>query len=180
MVISITADESLFEQSTGSQEIDGDIAVPSVYDLTVSERSTGEKLYPGSSIGESQFTIRSCPHMKIEGMEELESQVITVNQVFETKLKVTASEAHPGRSCEVTLSVTSTGSKLTSSVNFEIEVYVAEDSSSGSSQTDTNENSNQEDNDGPDLVESGTLPFISLVEFLTVIFIVNLLYSRRN
>ena len=196
MVISITADESIFEQSTGSQEIDGDIAVPSVYDLTVSERSTGEKLYPGSSIehnflienngnsddaiGDSQFTIRSCPHMKIEGMEELESQVITVNQVFETKLKVTASEAHPGRSCEVTLSVTSTGSKLTSSVNFEIEVYVAEDSSSGSSQTDTNENSNQEDNDGPDLVESGTLPFISLVEFLTVIFIVNLLYSRRN
>ena len=65
-------------------------------------------------------------------------------------------------------------------MSFEIEVYVAEDSSSGSSQTDTNDNSNQEDNDGPDLVESGTLPFISLVEFLTVIFIVNLLYSRRN
>ena len=40
--------------------------------------------------------------MKIEGMEELESQVITVNQVL-LKLKVTASEAHPGRSCEVTL-----------------------------------------------------------------------------
>ena len=32
MVISITADESIFDQSTGSQEIDGDIAVPSVYD----------------------------------------------------------------------------------------------------------------------------------------------------
>ena len=195
MMISVTADESVFDQPTSSQEIDGDIVVPSVYDLLVSASETGEKLYPGSdiehnfiienkgnsddAIGDSEFSIRSCPHMKIEGMDELEGQVITVNQLFETKLKVTASEAHPGRTCEVTLSITSTGSKLTSSVMFEIEVYTAEDSSSGSSQTGDGDSNDLEDDDGSDLIESSTLPFISLIEFLAVIFIVNLFYSRR-
>ena len=195
MVISVTADESVFDQPTSSQEIDGDIVVPSVYDLLVSASDTGEKLYPGSdiehnfvienkgnsddAIGDSEFSIRSCPHMKIEGMEELEGQVIAVNQIVSYALKVTASEAHPGRTCEVTLSITSTGSKLTSSVKFEIEVYTAEDSSSGSSQTGNEDSNDLEDNDDSNLIESSTLPFISLIEFLTVIFIVNLFYSRR-
>jgi len=196
MLISIIAQESILDQPTSSQEIDGDIAVPSVYDLSVRESSTGEKLYPGSfiehnffienngnsddAIGDSEFSIRSCPHMKIEGMDELESQVVTVSQVLETKLKVTASEAHPGRTCEVTLSITSTGSKLTSSIEFEIQVFAVEDSSSDSSQIDYNDNNNQDNSDTPDLVESGTLPFISLFEFFSIILIVNLLYSRRN
>ena len=196
MVISITADESVFDQSTSSQEINGDIAVPSVYDLSVSASATGEKLYPGSdighnflienkgnsddAIGDSEFSIRSCPHMSIEGMDELSGQVIAVGQILETKLKVTASEAHPGRTCEVTLSITSTGSKLTSSVKFEIEVYATDESSSDSSQIGDGVPSDLEDDGGTDLVESGTLPFISMVEFFALILIVNLYYSRRQ
>ena len=196
MVISITADESVFDQSTSSQEINGDVAVPSVYDLSVSASATGEKLYPGSdiehnflienegnsddAIGDSEFSIRSCPHMSIEGMDELPGQVIAVGQILETKLKVTASEAHPGRTCEVTLSITSTGSKLTSSVKFEIEVYATDESSSDSSQIGDGVPSDLEDDGGTDLVESGTLPFISMIEFFALILFVNLYYSRRQ
>ena len=58
MVISVTADESVFDQPTSSQEIDGDIVVPSVYDLLVSASDTGEKLYPGSDI-EHNFIIEN-------------------------------------------------------------------------------------------------------------------------
>ena len=195
MMISVTAEESVFDQPTSSQEVEGDIAVPPVYDLIVSSSDTGEKLYPGSNIEynfivenkgnsndaitEPGFIIRSCPHLNIEGMNELQGQVINVEQIFETKLKITASDAHPGRTCEVTLSITSTGSKLTSSVKFEIEVFKAEDTSSDSSQTGNSGSDSSGDGDDSDLIESGTLPFISLLEFLAVIFIVNFVYSRR-
>jgi len=50
MLISVTADEISFEQSTSNQNIEADIAVPEVYDLVVGATSRGEKLFAGSFI----------------------------------------------------------------------------------------------------------------------------------
>ena len=63
MIISITADEVALEQSTSSQNIEGDVAVPPVYELVPSVTSRGETLYPGSFI-EYDFNIENNGNLK--------------------------------------------------------------------------------------------------------------------
>jgi hypothetical protein len=195
MVISVTADEMSFEQSTSNQNIEADIAVPEVYDLVVGATSRGEKLFAGSfieydfnvenlgnsddAIDNPMVSIRSCPHLDVESFEELDGQVIAVGQNFQTKLKLTASTAHPDRTCEVTLSIDSAGSKLTSSIIIEIEVTAVDSTSNDDSVSDNNDNS-QSDDESSELTESSSLPFISLFELITVLLLVNVILIRRN
>ena len=194
MVISVNADEVSFEQSTSNQNIEADIAVPEVYELVVGATSRGEKLFAGSSIeydfnienkGNSDdavdspvFSIRSCPHLDIEGFDQLDGQVVTVGKNFQTQLKITASSAHPDRTCEVTLSVDSSGNQKTTSVIIEIAVSAVEDSSEDSNQD--NSQDSQSDDDSIELTESSSLPYLSFVEIIVVLFMANSMYFRRK
>lgn len=194
MMISVTADEVSFEQSTSTQNIEADIAVPEVYDLVASATSRGEKLYAGSfieydfnienmgnsddAVDNPMVSIRSCPNLDIEGFDDLDGQVIAVGQNFQLKFKVTASTVHPDRTCEVTLSIDSSGNQITTSVIIEIEVTAVDSTTDDSSQS--NNEDSQSDDESTELTESGTLPFLSFVEMIIVFLVVNLVLSRRR
>ena len=194
MMISVTADEVSFEQSTSTQNIEADIAVPEVYDLVASATSRGEKLYAGSfieydfnienmgnsddAVDNPMVSIRSCPNLDIEGFDDLDGQVIAVGQNFQLKFKVTASTVHPDRTCEVTLSIDSSGNQITTSVIIEIEVTAVDSTTEDSSQS--NNQDSQSDDESTELTESGTLPFLSFVEIIIVFLVVNLVLSRRR
>lgn len=194
MMISVTADEVSFEQSTSTQNIEADIAVPEVYDLVASATSRGEKLYAGSfieydfnienmgnsddAVDNPMVSIRSCPNLDIEGFDDLDGQVIAVGQNFQLKFKVTASTVHPDRTCEVTLSIDSSGNQITTSVIIEIEVTAVDSTTDDSSQS--NNEDSQSDDESTELTESGTLPFLSFVEIIIVFLVVNLVLSRRR
>jgi len=194
MVISVTADEISFEQSTSNQNIEADIAVPEIYDLVASANSRGEKLYAGSfieydfnienkgnsddAVDNPMVSIRSCPNLDIEGFDELDGQVITVGQTFQMKFKVIASTAHPDRTCEVTLSIDSSGNQITTSVIIEIEVTAVDSTTDDLNQN--NDQDSQSDDESTDLIESGTLPFLSLVELITVFLVANFILLRRR
>ena len=194
MTISVTADEVSFEQSTSTQNIEADIAVPEVYDLVASATSRGEKLYAGSfieydfnienmgnsddAVDNPMVSIRSCPNLDIEGFDDLDGQVIAVGQNFQLKFKVTASTVHPDRTCEVTLSIDSSGNQITTSVIIEIEVTAVDSTTEDSSQS--NNQDSQPDDESTELTESGTLPFLSFVEIIIVFLVVNLVLLRRR
>lgn len=194
MMISVTADEVSFEQSTSTQNIEADIAVPEVYDLVASATSRGEKLYAGSfieydfnienmgnsddAVDNPMVSIRSCPNLDVEGFDDLDGQVIAVGQNFQLKFKVTASTVHPDRTCEVTLSIDSSGNQITTSVIIEIEVTAVDSTTDDSSPT--NNQDSQSDDESTELTESGTLPFLSFVEIIIVFLVVNLVLSRRR
>ena len=194
MMISVTADEVSFEQSTSTQNIEADIAVPEVYDLVASATSRGEKLYAGSfieydfnienmgnsddAVDNPMVSIRSCPNLDIEGFDDLDGQVIAVGQNFQLKFKVTASTVHPDRTCEVTLSIDSSGNQITTSVIIEIEVTAVDSTTEDSSQS--NNQDSQPDDESTELTESGTLPFLSFVEIIIVFLVVNLVLLRRR
>ncbi len=194
MTISVTADEMSFEQSTSNQNIEADIAVPEVFDLVPSATSRGEKLFAGSfieydfnienmgnsddAVDNPMVSIRSCPHLDVEGFDELDGQVISVGQNFQAKLKITASTAHPDRACEVTLSIDSSGNQRTSSVIIEIEVTAVDSTVEDSSQN--NNQDSQSDDDSTELTEASSLPFLSFVEIILVLFAVNIILLRRR
>ena len=194
MTISVTADEVSFEQSTSTQNIEADIAVPEVYDLVASATSRGEKLYAGSfieydfnienmgnsddAVDNPMVSIRSCPNLDIEGFDDLDGQVIAVGQNFQLKFKVTASTVHPDRTCEVTLSIDSSGNQITTSVIIEIEVTAVDSTTDDSSQS--NNQDSQSDDESAELTESGTLPFLSFLEIISVFLVVNLILLRRR
>ena len=194
MVISVTADEISFEQSTSTQNIEADIAVPEVYDLVAGATSRGEKLYAGSfieydfnienkgnsddAVDNPMVSIRSCPNLDIEGFDDLDGQVIAVGQTFQMKFKVTASTVHPDRTCEVTLSLDSSGNQITTSVIIEVEVTAVDSTTDDSSQN--NNQDSQSDDETTELTESSSLPFLSLVELIIVFLAANLILLRRK
>jgi hypothetical protein len=195
MTLSVTANEIAFDQSVSSQEIDGKLAVPSVYELIPSATSRGEKLYSGSwveydfkidnngnsndAIDNPQYKIRSCPQLDLEGMDELDGQVIAVGQMYEMKLKIKASEAHPDRTCEITLSITSSGNNIISSITFDIAVSAVEDNSGDSTEITDNSDSELDDTNS-DLTESSSLTYVSFFEFSLISCFAMIIFSRNN
>ena len=108
----------------------------------------------------------------------MDGQVITVGQTFQMKFKVIASSAHPDRTCEVTLSIDSSGNQITTSVIIEIEVTAVDSTTDDLNQN--NDQDSQSDEESVDLTESGTLPFLSLVELITVFLVANFILIRRR
>ncbi|MDG1550421.1 MAG: hypothetical protein P8Q95_01720 [Candidatus Poseidoniaceae archaeon] len=193
MVISVTADEVALEQSTSNQNIEADVEIPEVYDLVVGATSRGENLFAGSfieydfnienmgnsddAVDNPMVSIRSCPNLDVENFDALDGQVIAVGQNFQTKLKLTASTAHPDRTCEVTLSIDSSGNQLTSSITIEIEVTAVD---SMADDSDQNDNDNSQSDETTELTESSSLPFLSFVEFISVTLVANSILMRRK
>lgn len=184
--LTITAEEKVGDTSASTQEIEGDVSVPRVFDLRPTVTLPDETLHAGSwidlstqlvnngnardAVKEASVQFRSCPHLSMTGLDELANTLVDPTgaqngkDVFAT-LRLEASDSQPNRVCEVTISLTSEGDDASRSVTFELEVMAVEasDSPPDSPQTDDDEGSSSLSQ------ESNSLPWIGGIELLLLL-----------
>jgi hypothetical protein len=189
--LTVTAEEKVGDTSTSTQEIEGDVGVPLIFDLRPEVTLSDETLYAGSwveisaqlvnngnardAVKQATVQFRSCPHLSMPGIEDLANTLVDTTDAQNGKdtyatLRLEASESQPNRVCEITLILTSEGDDASRSTTFELEVMGVDnqDSSSTSSETD--------DSDDNDLLsqESNTLPWIGGIELLMLFSLASL------
>ena len=192
MTLLLLAEEVSFDQTVSSQEIDAEVTVPAVYDLTIDHSSMNEVLYAGSSVeygltvtnngnGKDvikmpEASIKSCPSLSIEGLEAIKDTEIQNSTIKDFVIRIVASESHPERMCEVTISIKSAGNDKISSSMFEIQV------NSNEVKQDANDNTNSGggtvDTDG-EITEANTLSFLTEFELFSIIILAFLLRYRK-
>lgn len=189
--LKITAEEKVGDTSTSTQELEGDISVPRVFDLRPSVTLPDETLHAGSwidlsvqlinngnardAVKEASVQFRSCPHLSMQGLDELANTVVDTTNAQNGKdvfvsLRLEASESQPNRVCEVTLSLTSEGDDASRSETFELEVMAVEvsDSPPDTSQPDDEEGTSTLSQ------ESNSLPWIGSIELLILLGLASL------
>ena len=190
--LTVVGEEKVGDSSLRNQELEGDVSVPRMYRLVPNTLQPTEELFAGSwveftlevsNLGNTQdaitmgeATIRSCPHLSVSGLEQLENTVVQVtnengdNKVAFT-LRLEASSSHQERTCEVTVSVQSEGDNAQRSSAFNVDV-------SAPSTEDPNTPDESTDEDTPIVSDSSSLPWLSAAE-LVVVFLVAMLAFRR-
>ena len=194
--LTITAEEKVGDTSASTQEIEGDVSVPRVFDLRPTVTLPDETLHAGSwidistqlvnngnardAVKEASVQFRSCPHLSMMGLDELANTLVETTDAQSGKdvfasLRLEASESQPNRVCEITLSLTSEGDDASRSVTFELEVMAveADDSAQESPQNDDEEETNSLSQ------ESNSLPWAGGVELLTLIGLASLRKSTE-
>ena len=194
--LTITAEEKVGDTSASTQDIEGDVSVPRVFDLRPTVTLPDETLHAGSwidistqlvnngnardAVKEASVQFRSCPHLSMMGLDELANTLVETTDAQSGKdvfasLRLEASESQPNRVCEITLSLTSEGDAASRSVTFELEVLAVEvdDSSQESPQTDDEEETNSLSQ------ESNSLPWAGGIELLTLIGLASLRKSTE-
>ena len=189
--LKITAEEKVGDTSASTQEIEGDISVPRVFDLRPSVTLPDETLHAGSwidlsvqlinngnardAVKEASVQFRSCPHLSMQGLDELANTVVDTTNAQNGKdvfvsLRLEASESQPNRVCEVTLSLTSEGDDASRSETFELEVMAVEVSDS------PQDTSQPDDEEGTSTLsqESNSLPWIGSIELLILLGLASL------
>jgi len=192
--LTVIAEEKVGDTSTSTQEIEGDVGVPRIFDLRPEVTLSDETLFAGSwveisvqlanngnardAVKQASVQFRSCPHLSMPGIDELANTLVDTTDVQNGKdtfatLRLEASGSQPNRVCEVTLSLTSEGDDAPRSTVFEIEVMGVEDqdSSSTSPETDGSDESDRLSQ------ESNTLPWVGGIELLMLL---GLASFRRN
>lgn len=192
MTLLILAEEISFDQPVSSQEIDAELTVPAVYDLEIDHTSMDEVLYAGSSIeygltitnngnGKDVIkmpaaSIKSCPSLSIEGLEAIKDTEIDNSTTKDFAIRIVASESHPERMCEVTISIKSAGNGQISSSMFEIQV------NSNEVKQDDNDDINSGDgttNTDGEVTEANTLSFLTAFELFSMIIFALLVRYRK-
>jgi hypothetical protein len=192
MTLLLTAQEILLEQPLSTQEIDAELSVPAVFDLTLESESKDETLFAGSSVEYSlivtndgntkdvikmpESSIKSCPSVSVEGLDSMNDIEIENSTTKDFAIRISASESQPERLCEITISIKSAGNGKISSIVFEINV------NSNSAENDDKGDSNVEespDNDNSELTETNTLNFVMGYEIILMIMIA-LIFRSRN
>ena len=194
--LTITAEEKVGDTSASTQDIEGDVSVPRVFDLRPTVTLPDETLHAGSwidistqlvnngnardAVKEASVQFRSCPHLSMMGLDELANTLVETTDAQSGKdvfasLRLEASESQPNRVCEITLSLTSEGDDASRSVTFELEVMAveADDSAQESPQNDDEEETNSLSQ------ESNSLPWAGGVELLTLIGLASLRKSTE-
>ena len=192
MTLVLTAEEQIFEQQASSQEIDAELSVPAVFDLSLESVSNGETLYSGSSVeyqvlvtnngnGKDvikmpESSVKSCPSVSVEGLDAIKDTEIDNSTTKDFTIRISASESQPARSCEITISIKSAGNGKIITTVFEIMVNsnsVEEDKTSDGSIGDS------EAEQDVDITESDTLDFLGIYD---VIFVLTLavVFRMRN
>lgn len=146
----VTASEQVGTSSLRSEEIQADISVPRMYRLVPDVLEPGDTLFAGSwveftlevsnlgntqdAITEGEATVRSCPHLSVTGLEQLESTVVQVTDSAGSNkasftLRMEASSSHQERTCEVSIAVTSEGddSQRSSTINIDVKSPTVDD-----------------------------------------------------
>ena len=192
MTLILTAEELIFEQQASSQEIDAELSVPAVFDLSLESVSNGETLYSGSSVeyqvlvtnngnGKDvikmpESSVKSCPSVSVEGLDAIKDTEIDNSTTKDFTIRISASESQPARSCEITISIKSAGNGKIITTVFEIMV------NSNSVQEDKASDGNVGDSEAEqdvDITESDTLDFLGIYD---VIFVLTLavVFRMRN
>jgi hypothetical protein len=190
-VLTLIAEEVVSGQPVSTQDIDAGVELPEVFNLqpnSVDDQSMYSDTWVevevlvsnwgnnGDAVTSADVEIRSCPNLKVEGLEQFNNLIIEPTELDNNiakgfDVKFTASAGHPGRTCEVTFSVISEGDERVRSVTFDLQVsatdiVVDDQSSDGGS------------SDGDGLSEdSSSLAWIGFYElFLIILFTI---YFRR-
>jgi hypothetical protein len=191
-MLTVTAEEKVGDTTASTQEIEGDVSVPKIFDLRSTVSLPEEQLFAGSSIEftaqiinngntkdaikEATVQFRSCPHLSMVGVEELANTVVDPTGAQNGKdtfvtLTLEASTSQPTRVCEVTLSLESEGDEASRSTTFEVDVE--------SIQTDDDDtSSNNDDQDDDDVLlreESNSVPWVGGIELLLLLGFVSVL-----
>ena len=190
--LTVVGEEKVGDSSLRNQELEADVSVPRMYRLVPNAVQPTEELFAGSwveftlevsNLGNTQdaitmgeSTIRSCPHLSVSGLEQLENTVVQVtnengdNKVAFT-LRLEASSSHQERTCEVTLSVQSEGDNAQRSSAFNVDVSAPSTDVPNTPDESTNE-------DAPITSDSSSLPWLSTAELVGV-FLVAMVAFRR-
>ena len=191
--LTVTGEEKVGDSTLRSQEVSADITVPRMFRLIPSLIAPTDTLFSGSwvdftlevsNLGNTQdaitmgeATVRSCPHLSVTGLEQLENTVVQVtnangdNAVVFT-LRLEASTSHQERTCEVSIAVESEGDESQRSSTINVDVVAPEVSET------TNEEEDEEDQ--PLVPDSSSLPWVSLFDVLMVTLVALLITRWRR
>ena len=191
--LTVTGEEKVGDSTLRSQEVSADITVPRMFRLIPNLIAPTDTLFSGSwvdftlevsNLGNTQdaitmgeATVRSCPHLSVTGLEQLENTVVQVtnangdNAVVFT-LRLEASTSHQERTCEVSIAVESEGDQSQRSSTINVDVVAPEVSET------TNEEEDEEDQ--PLVPDSSSLPWVSLFDVLTVTLVALLITRWRR
>ena len=190
--LTVTGEEKVGDSTLRSQAVSADITVPRMFRLIPNLIAPTDTLFSGSwvdftlevsNLGNTQdaitmgeATVRSCPHLSVTGLEQLENTVVQVtnangdNAVVFT-LRLEASTSHQERTCEVSIAVESEGDQSQRSSTINVDVVAPEVSET------TNEEEDEEDQ--PLVPDSSSLPWASLFDVLTVTLLALLITRWR-
>ena len=190
--LTVLGEEKVGDSTVRTQEIAADITVPRMYRLIPDLTEPTDTLFSGSwvdftlevsnlgntqdAITKGEATVRSCPHLSVTGLDQLDNTVVQVtnsngdNAVGFT-LRLEASTSHQERTCEVSIAVESEGDQSVRSTTFNVDVVAPEVKET----TDDEE----EEEDQPLLPDSTSLPWVSLFDILTVVLLALFARHRR-
>ena len=159
----ITARQGIPDPLSSSQNREGDLEIPSIFDLVVDISDPFGPMNAGSDTiltvtvrnngnaqdGVEEVDVRDdCPLLTTDnGLDALLSGNIESGRSKDADLKVTASESHPKRHCDITISVTSKRNGASGASEDEVRVTVEPPPTGGSS-------SGGQDNDVSDTEDS--------------------------
>ena len=155
----ITARQGIPDPLSSSQNREGDLEIPSIFDLVVDISDPFGPMNAGSDTiltvtvrnngnaqdGVAEVDVRDdCPLLTTDnGLDALLSGNIESGRSKDADLKVTASESHPKRHCDITISVTSKRNGASGASEDEVRVTVEPpptgDSSSGGQNNDVSD-----------------------------------------
>lgn len=195
--IKITATETAGTAEISSEEIEADLKVPRSHKLipeattptyAISAGTWVEATLHLNNMGNSvdaakaiEAEVRSCPLLDITGLDSaLNVQVqptgINGQEAESFSFRIEPSSAHPSRTCEVTISITSEGNNIERSVVFDIEIQDEDDSDSNSnSETDSGSSSS-----GSTDEDSSALPSLSFLTTFVLVGIAALTRSKND
>lgn len=192
----VTAEESTAGTPGTSKEIDANLNVPRHHNLMPEVSLVASSVDAGTWIEETlllnnmgnsvdaaskiEADVRNCPLLEIEGLEEGENVQIQPtgvdgNQPTEVQFRIAPSTAHPTKTCEVVLIVTSEGNGLERSVSWTIDV----DESGGSQDSNTGDTGSSSSNSGSDSDSSSALPTLGAQTLIILLGFVALFHRKR-
>ena len=183
MTLLLSAQEVALEQAIATQEIDAELAVPSVFELAIESQSKDEILYAGSSVEYTimvtnngngkdvikmpESSVKSCPSVTIEGLDAMKDIELVNSSTKEYDIRITASSSQPERMCEITISIKSAGNGQIVSTIFQVEVV--SNSANDDDRVIPNDDEPSDDSD-TQLTETNTLNFLGLYEIILIVF----------
>ena len=192
----VTAEESTAGTPGTTKEIDANLNVPRHHNLMPEVNLVASSVDAGTWIEETlllnnmgnsvdaaskiEADVRNCPLLEIEGLEEGENVQIQPtgvdgNQPTEVQFRIAPSTAHPTKTCEVVLIVTSEGNGLERSVSWTIDV----DESGGSQDSNTGDTGSSSSNSGSDSDSSSALPTLGAQTLIILLGFVALFHRKR-
>ena len=190
----VVGEEKVGDSTLRTQELEADITVPRMYRLVPDAMEPTDVLFAGSwvdftlevsNLGNTQdaitmgeATVRSCPHLTVSGLEQLDNTVVQVtNANGDNKatftLRLEASSSHQERTCEVSIAVESEGdgNQRSSTFNVDVSAPAADDPAVPDDEV--------EEDDSNSLSTSDSLPWPPVGQLLMACAVAVLL-ARRN